>query len=98
MSVTFQDEKVNSRATTEYGWRYTPYAYVLLKARSPKVDKLPPLRLDLDFLDTIGLRDHARRVAGPPDRLPRPRARTIGRSTSCKSPRPSTSARPRTAS
>jgi hypothetical protein len=54
MSVTFQDEKVNSRATTEYGWRYTPYAYVLLKARSPKVDKLPPLRLDLDFLDTSG--------------------------------------------
>jgi len=54
LSVTFQDEKVNSRATKEYGWRYTPYAYVLLKARSPKVDKVPPLRLDLDFLDTSG--------------------------------------------
>jgi hypothetical protein len=54
LSVTFQDEKVNSRATPEYGWRYTPYAYVLLKARSPKVDKVPPLRLDLDFLDTSG--------------------------------------------
>jgi hypothetical protein len=54
LSVTFQDEKVNSRATSEYGWRYTPYAYLLLKARSPKVDKLPPVRLDLDFLDTSG--------------------------------------------
>ena len=54
LSVTFQDEKVNSRATSEYGWRYTPYAYVLLKAKSPKVDKVPPVRLDLDFLDTSG--------------------------------------------
>ena len=54
VSVTFQDEKVNSRATTEYGWRVTPYAYLLLKARGPKVDKIAPLRLDLDFMDTSG--------------------------------------------
>ncbi len=54
LSVTFEDEKVNSKATSEYGWRVTPYAYLLLKARSPKVDRLPPLRLDLDFLDTTG--------------------------------------------
>jgi hypothetical protein len=54
MSVTFQDEKVNSKATSEYGWRVTPYAYLLLKARGPKVDKVPPLRLDLDFMDTSG--------------------------------------------
>lgn len=54
LSVTFQDEKVNSKASPEYGWRVTPYAYVLLKAKGPKVDKIPPLRLDLDFLDTSG--------------------------------------------
>lgn len=54
VSVTFQDEKVNSRATDDYGWRVTPYAYLLLKARGPKVDKLAPLRLDLDFMDTSG--------------------------------------------
>jgi hypothetical protein len=54
ISVTFQDEKVNSRAASEFGWRYTPYAYVLLKPRGPQVDKIPPLRLDLDFLDTTG--------------------------------------------
>jgi hypothetical protein len=54
ISVTFQTEKVNSRALSEYGWRYTPYAYLLLKARGPQVDKIPPLRLDLDFLDTSG--------------------------------------------
>ena len=54
LSVTFESENVNSRALPEYGWRYTPYAYVLLKARRGEVDKIPSLRLDLDFLDTSG--------------------------------------------
>jgi hypothetical protein len=54
VSVTFQDEKVHSRAADEFGWRYTPYAYILLKPRGPQVDKLPPLRIDFDFLDTSG--------------------------------------------
>lgn len=56
VSITFQDEKVHSRALPQYGigWRYTPYAYILLKPRGPQVDKLPPLRIDLDFLDTSG--------------------------------------------
>ncbi len=54
VSVAFQDEKVTSRADAEFGWRYTPYAYILLKPRGPQVDKIPPLRLDLDFLDTSG--------------------------------------------
>lgn len=55
VSVTFQGEKVNSRADPrQFGWRTTPYAYVLLKPRGPQVDKVPPLRIDLDFLDTSG--------------------------------------------
>jgi hypothetical protein len=54
LSVTFQDDKVHSRADREFGWRYTPYAYLLLKPRGPQVDKFPPLRLDFDFLDTSG--------------------------------------------
>jgi hypothetical protein len=54
LSVTFETDKVHSRATKEYGWRVTPYAYLLLKPRGPQVDKLPPLRIDLDFLDTSG--------------------------------------------
>jgi hypothetical protein len=54
LSVTFETDKVHSRAAPEYGWRVTPYAYLLLKVRGPQVDKLPPLRLDLDFLDTSG--------------------------------------------
>ncbi|MHC5065611.1 MAG: hypothetical protein ACYTG5_16730 [Planctomycetota bacterium] len=54
MSVTFQAEDVNSRATERYGWRVTPYAYIMLKARGPEIDKIPSLQLDLDFLDTSG--------------------------------------------
>ncbi len=54
LSVTFQSEAVTSRAMPEFGWRYTPYAYILLKPRGPQVDAVPQLRIDLDFLDTSG--------------------------------------------
>ena len=54
LSVTFQSEDVNSKATDKYGWRVTSYAYLLLKPRGPEVDEIPPLQLDLDFLDTSG--------------------------------------------
>ncbi len=54
LSVTFQPEGVHSMATTEYGWRVTPYCYMLLKAKGPQVDKIPPMHMDLDFLDTSG--------------------------------------------
>ena len=54
LSVTFNHPETHSRALDEYGWRVTPYAYLLLKARGPEIDKLPALRLDIDFLDTSG--------------------------------------------
>ena len=55
VSVTFQaEDAARSRATAEDGWRVTPYAYLLLKPRGPQVDRVPPLKLDLDFLDTSG--------------------------------------------
>lgn len=54
VSVTFNDPKARSRAEPEYGWRVTPYAYVLLVPRGPQVDLVGGLRLDLDFLDTTG--------------------------------------------
>jgi hypothetical protein len=54
LSVTFQAEDVGSRALQEAGWRAMPYAYLLLKARGPQIDKLPALKMDLDFLDTSG--------------------------------------------
>ncbi|MFM7116687.1 MAG: hypothetical protein ACKO0N_08645 [Planctomycetota bacterium] len=45
---------MNSRSAQPDGWRRTPYAYLLLKSRGPQVDRLPALKLDLDFLDTTG--------------------------------------------
>lgn len=53
-SCTFETDKVVSRPTPEEGWRITPYAYLVLKARGPQIDRLPPLQLDLDFMDTAG--------------------------------------------
>ncbi|MEC9092821.1 MAG: hypothetical protein VX438_08970, partial [Planctomycetota bacterium] len=55
ISVTFEDEKtMESRKGDKPGWRITPYAYILLKARGQEVDVIPPVKLDLDFLDTSG--------------------------------------------
>ena len=53
-SVTFHSDKIKSRGTGEEGWRVTPYAYILMKAKGPEVDMIPPLKLDFDFLDTSG--------------------------------------------
>ena len=53
-SVTFHSDKIKSRGIGEEGWRVTPYAYILMKAKGPEVDMIPPLKLDLDFLDTSG--------------------------------------------
>ena len=53
-SVTFNHPDAHSRAEEEYGWRRTPYAYLLLRPLGPEVDRVPSLRLDLDFLDTTG--------------------------------------------
>ncbi len=54
LSVTFNSEGMASAPTDEPGWRRTPYAYLLMKARGPQVDRLPPVKIDFDFLDTSG--------------------------------------------
>ena len=54
ISVTFETEKVTSNPLPEPGWRATPYAYLLLKAKGSKVDRIPSMKLDLDFMDTSG--------------------------------------------
>ncbi|MFT4548149.1 MAG: hypothetical protein ACI9MB_002100, partial [Verrucomicrobiales bacterium] len=53
-SVTFHSDKIKSRGMDKEGWRVTPYAYILMKAKSPEADMVPVLKLDLDFLDTSG--------------------------------------------
>lgn len=54
MSVTFNREDAASKADDEFGWRKTAYAYILLKAKGPQVDRVPPLKIDLDFNDVTG--------------------------------------------
>lgn len=54
ISVTFHNSKVTSRTDPRLGWTVTPYAYFLLKPKGPQVDAIPPLKIDLDFLDTSG--------------------------------------------
>ncbi len=54
LSVTFNSESMESRATDDPSWKRTSYAYVLLKARGPQVDRIPPVKVDFDFLDTSG--------------------------------------------
>lgn len=54
-SITFQSpEAMQSIPVKKEGWRTTPYAYLLLKARGSEVDRIAPLKLDMDFLDTSG--------------------------------------------
>ncbi|MEM9410593.1 MAG: hypothetical protein AAGA30_05740 [Planctomycetota bacterium] len=55
LNITYQGaDSMKSRPSTQQGWRVTPYAYVLLKAKGPEIDRISPLKLDLDFLDTSG--------------------------------------------
>ena len=54
MSVTFNGEAMASKPTDVPGWRATPYAWLLLKARGPQIDRIPAIQIDFDFLDTSG--------------------------------------------
>jgi len=54
VSLTFHSDKVESFTDPRFGWRLTPYAYFLLKPKGPQIDKVPPLKIDLDFSDTSG--------------------------------------------
>ena len=55
LNITFQSpDTMKSRPTAQDGWRVTPYAYLLVKTLGSQVDRIAPLKLDLDFLDTSG--------------------------------------------
>ena len=55
LNVTFQSaDAMESIPAPEEGWRLTPYAYILLKAKGSEVDRIAPLKVDMDFLDTSG--------------------------------------------
>ena len=54
LSATFNSESMEPLQGDEDGWQRTPYAYLLLQARGPQVDRIPEVKLDLDFKDTTG--------------------------------------------
>lgn len=54
LSVTWNGEQMASKPSGQAAWRRTPYAWILLKARGPQVDRIPAIQLDFDFLDTSG--------------------------------------------
>ena len=54
-SITFMStDGMESRPTNLPGWRVTPYAYVTLQAKGSEKDRVPPVAIDMDFLDTSG--------------------------------------------
>jgi hypothetical protein len=54
LSVTFNSENMEPLRAAEEGWQRTPYAYLLLQARGPQVDRIPQIKMDLDFRDMSG--------------------------------------------
>ena len=38
----------------ESGWQEKPLAYILLKAVDPSIERVPPVQMDLDFIDQTG--------------------------------------------
>ena len=54
LSITWHDDKVIPRGYGKPEWRETPLAYILLKAKDASADRIPPMQLDLDFLDKRG--------------------------------------------
>lgn len=55
--IGFFDAMTPPRRVTEGGddgWLEKPMAYMLLKARDPSVDRLPPVTMDMQFQDTVG--------------------------------------------
>ncbi|MGA0134004.1 MAG: hypothetical protein ACO3ND_06595 [Opitutales bacterium] len=53
-SATFAAPDVKPRASARAGWEETPLAYLLVKARDSSVDKIPPVQMDLRFIDLSG--------------------------------------------
>jgi hypothetical protein len=54
LSITFHDEKVEPRGYGRPDWRETPLAYILLRAKDPRTDRIPPVQMTLEFTDKRG--------------------------------------------
>lgn len=54
LSITFNSEKMDALEDPDPNWQRTPYAYLMLQARGPQVDRIPEIKMDLDFKDMSG--------------------------------------------
>lgn len=54
VSITFHKTGVKPMGFGRPGWEAFPLAYVLMKAKGPDVDRIPPIALDMDFSDGEG--------------------------------------------
>jgi hypothetical protein len=53
-SITFSRADVTPRKTDPPGWQETVLAYIHLRAKDASVDRVPPVEMDLSFLDLSG--------------------------------------------
>jgi hypothetical protein len=53
-SITFAAPDVKSRPSARPGWEETSLAYVLVRAKDASVDKIPPVQMELRFIDLSG--------------------------------------------
>jgi len=53
-SITFAAPDVKPRPTARPGWEETPLAYVLVRVKDASVDKIPPVQMELRFIDLSG--------------------------------------------
>lgn len=54
VSVTFHKPTTKPMGFGRDGWEAFPLAYILVKAKGPDVDRVPPITLDMDFSDGDG--------------------------------------------
>lgn len=55
LSVNFHKPMQPAIGAGREGWELSPLAYVLLKSKDPKIDRLPDIKMDMDFSDGGGL-------------------------------------------
>ncbi|MEA3210892.1 MAG: hypothetical protein QOE70_3949 [Chthoniobacter sp.] len=53
-SITFSSPEVKPRPTTKPGWEETVLAYILVRPKDASVDKIPPVEMELKFVDLSG--------------------------------------------
>jgi len=76
-SVVFASTEVKPRPTAQPGWEETVLAYALVRAKDASVDKIPPVELELKFIDLTG-----------PVTIPATSAETVIQITAAAPPRP----------